>query len=112
MERDAFHLSYLSDKIPEAAFHGQVVKTVAYLRVSTAQPDVAGTERVAQVEQQCRLPKAVIELGAQLPDPLRIRPQEARRPRRSVAAQDADGSSKGLATGDTSMSSVRSIRGE
>ena len=37
MEGDAFHVSYLSDKIPEAVFHGQAVKTVAYLRVSTAQ---------------------------------------------------------------------------
>ena len=36
MERDVFHVSYLSDKIPEAVFHGQAVKTVAYLRVSTA----------------------------------------------------------------------------
>ena len=32
MERDAFQVSYLSDKIPEAVFHGQAVKTVAYLR--------------------------------------------------------------------------------
>ena len=40
MERDAFHVSYLSDKIPEAVFHGQAVKTVAYLTVSTAQQDV------------------------------------------------------------------------
>ena len=40
MECDAFHVSYLSDKIPEAVFHGQAVKTVAYLRVSTAQQDV------------------------------------------------------------------------
>ena len=40
MKRDAFHVSYLSDKIPEDAFHGQAVKTVAYLRVSTAQQDV------------------------------------------------------------------------
>ena len=31
MERDAFHVSYLSDKIPGAVFHGQAVKTVAYL---------------------------------------------------------------------------------
>ena len=31
MEHDAFHVSYLSDKIPEAVFHGQAVKTVAYL---------------------------------------------------------------------------------
>ena len=40
MERDAFHVSYLSYKIPEAVFHGQAVKTVAYLRVSTAQQGV------------------------------------------------------------------------
>ena len=32
---------YLSDKILEAAFHGQAVKTVAYLRVSTAQDAAA-----------------------------------------------------------------------
>ena len=41
MKRDAFHVSYLSDKIPEAGFHGQAVKTVAYLRVSTAQDAAA-----------------------------------------------------------------------
>ena len=41
MERDAFHVSYLSDKIPEAIFHGQAVKTVAYLRVSLAQDAAA-----------------------------------------------------------------------
>ena len=41
IERDAFHVPYLSDKIPEAVFHGQAVKTVAYLRVSTAQQDAA-----------------------------------------------------------------------
>ena len=35
-EQDAFHGPYLSAKIPEAAFHGQAVKTVASLRVSTA----------------------------------------------------------------------------
>ena len=40
MEHDRFHVPYLSDKTPEAVFHGQVVKTVAYLRVSTAQQDV------------------------------------------------------------------------
>ena len=40
MECDAFHVLYLSDKLPEAIFHGQSVKTVAYLRVSTAQQDV------------------------------------------------------------------------
>ena len=43
MERDAFHVSYLSDKILEAAFHGQAVKTVAYFRVSTAQLSVSKT---------------------------------------------------------------------
>ena len=36
MERDAFHVPYLSDKTPEALFHGQPAKTVAYLGVSTA----------------------------------------------------------------------------
>ena len=46
MERDAFHVSYLSDKITDAAFHGQAVRTVAYLRVSTAQQDV-GSQRLA-----------------------------------------------------------------
>ena len=40
MERNAFHVSYVSDKIPEAVFHGQAVKTVAYLTVSTAQQDL------------------------------------------------------------------------
>ena len=49
MERDAFHVSYLSDKIPEAVFHGQAVKTVAYLRVSTAQQDVR-SQRLAILE--------------------------------------------------------------
>ena len=43
MERDAFHVSYLLDKIPEAAFHGQAVKPVAYSRVSTAQLDLSKT---------------------------------------------------------------------
>ena len=49
MERDAFHVSYLSDKIPEVVFHGQAVKTVAYLRVSTAQQDVR-SQRLAILE--------------------------------------------------------------
>ena len=51
MERNAFPVPYLSDKIPEAVFHGQAVKTVAYLRVSTAQQDV---------RSQCL---AILELG-------------------------------------------------
>ena len=29
MERDAFHVSYLSDKTPEAVFHGQAISTIA-----------------------------------------------------------------------------------
>ena len=45
MERDAFHVAYLSDKIPEALFHGHAVKTVAYLRVSTAQQDLRSQRR-------------------------------------------------------------------
>ena len=40
MEHDRFHVPYLSDKTPEAVFHGRAVKTVAYLRVSTAQQDL------------------------------------------------------------------------
>ena len=42
----AFHVPYLSDKIPEAVFHGQAVKPVAYLRISTTQQDVR-SERLA-----------------------------------------------------------------
>ena len=49
MECNAFHVSYLLDKIPKAVFHGQAVKTVAYLRVSTAQQDV-GSQRLAILE--------------------------------------------------------------
>ena len=48
-ERDAFHVSYLSDKTPEDVFHGQAVKTFAYLRVSTAQQDL-GSQRLAILE--------------------------------------------------------------
>ena len=51
------------------------------------------------MEQHCRLPKAVIGLGAQQPAPLRIRPQESGRPRRGVAAQDVDGFQQGLGHG-------------
>ena len=40
MEHDRFHVPYLSDKILEVVFHGQAVKTVAYLRISTAQQDL------------------------------------------------------------------------
>ena len=36
MECDVFPIPYLSDNILEAVFHSQSVKTVAYLRVSTA----------------------------------------------------------------------------
>ena len=49
MEHDAFRIPYLSDTIPEAAFHGQAVKTVAYLRVSTPQQDVR-SQRLAILE--------------------------------------------------------------
>ena len=49
MERDAFHIPYLSDKTPEAVFLGQSVKTVAYLRVSTAQQDLR-SQRLAILE--------------------------------------------------------------
>ena len=43
MEHHAFHVPYLLDTTPEAAFHGQAVKTVVYLRVSTTQ-QVLGPE--------------------------------------------------------------------
>ena len=49
MERDAFPVPHLSDKIPEAVFHGQAVKIVAYLRVSTAQQDLR-SQRLAILE--------------------------------------------------------------
>ena len=48
-EHDAFHVPHLSDTIREAALHGQAVKTVAYLRVSTPQQD-ASSQRLAIVE--------------------------------------------------------------
>ncbi len=49
IEYDALHVPYLSDKISEAVFHGHAVKTVAYLRVSTAQQDVR-SQRLAILE--------------------------------------------------------------
>ena len=49
MEHDRFYVPYVLDKIPEDAFHGQVVKTVAYLRVSTASQDVR-SQRLAILE--------------------------------------------------------------
>ena len=49
MEHDRFHVPYLSDKIPKSVFHGQAVRTVAYLRVSTAQQDVC-SQRLATRE--------------------------------------------------------------
>ena len=61
------------------------------------QPDVAGAERVPQVEQHRRLPEAVIGLGAQQPAPPRVRPQEAGRPRRAVPRRTPTASSKGSA---------------
>ena len=60
MEHDAFHVSYLSDKIPEAVFHGHAVKTVGYLRVSTAQQDLR-RQRLAILDT---LAKAGVAFGA------------------------------------------------
>ena len=48
-EYDAFRIPHLSDTIADAAFHGQAVKTVAYLRVSTPQQDVR-SQRLAILE--------------------------------------------------------------
>ena len=53
MERDAFHVAYLSDKILEAAFHGQALKTVDYLRVETAQQDLR-SQHLAILEYACK----------------------------------------------------------
>ena len=49
MERNAFPVPYMSDKIPEDVFHGQAVKAVAYLRVSTAQQNLR-SQRLAILE--------------------------------------------------------------
>ena len=43
MKCDGFHIPYLLDKLLEAPFHGQAVKTVAYLTVSTAQLGISKT---------------------------------------------------------------------
>ena len=57
MEYNEFPIPYLSDKTPEAVFHGQTVKYVAYLRVSTAQQDVRRQRlRRPRVRTQTRLP--------------------------------------------------------
>ena len=48
---DALNSPYLPDKTPKAVFHGHDVKTVAYLRVSTAQQDLRSQRR------------AILELG-------------------------------------------------
>ena len=61
MERDAFHVSYLSYKIPEAVFHGQSVKTPAYLRVSTAQQDVR-SQRLAILDALAKVRVAFVAL--------------------------------------------------
>ena len=57
MERDAFHVPYLSNKTPEDVFNGQAVKPVAYLRVSTAQQNLR-SQRLAilRVRTQTQLP--------------------------------------------------------
>ena len=49
MEHDEFQVPYLSYTILEATFHRQTVKTVAYLRVSTAQQDLR-SQRLAILE--------------------------------------------------------------
>ena len=57
MERDAFHVSYLSDKIPEAVFHGQAVKTIAYLDgLDRAAGRAQAAPRHPRVHTQTRLP--------------------------------------------------------
>ena len=64
MERDAFHVAYLSDKIPEAVFHGQAVKTVAYLRVSTTQQDLRSQRLAGTVKLTDFLELPLIDMPA------------------------------------------------
>ena len=49
LESDSFHVRLPSNKVPKTEFHRQAVKTVAYLRVSTAQQD-AGSQRLSVLE--------------------------------------------------------------
>ncbi len=64
------------------------------------QPDAAGAERVAQVGTAPPSPRwRAPHWARQPPAPLRVRPQEAGRPRRAVAAQDVDGFQQGLGYG-------------
>ena len=57
MERDAFHVSYLSDKTPEAVFHGQTVQNCQrlFIRSSTTQQD-SGTPVRRPFDRQRTLP--------------------------------------------------------
>ena len=67
MERDAFHVPYLSDKIPEAAFHGQAVKTIAYLEgLDRAAGRGQPAPRHPQVRTQTRLPHRRFHRGDRL----------------------------------------------
>ena len=61
-------------KYQKPAFHGQAVKTVAYLRVSTAQQDVR-SQRLAILEyaRKARLPHRQLHRG----DRLRTGPRKA-----------------------------------
>ena len=65
MECDAFHVSYLSYKIPEDVLHGQAVKTVAYLRVSTAQQDVR-RQRLAILDALAKAGVAFVAMKANI----------------------------------------------
>lgn len=49
LEGDNFHVRIPSNKIPRSELLRQTMKTVAYLRVSTAQQD-AGSQRLAILE--------------------------------------------------------------
>ena len=64
MEHDAFHIPYLSNKMPEPIFHGQAVKTVAYLRVSTAQQDVRSQRLAGTVKLTDFLELPLIDMPA------------------------------------------------
>ena len=62
IEYNQFHVPHLSDKTPEAVFHGQPAKTVACLRVSTAQQD-ARRQRQAILDALAKARVSARKLG-------------------------------------------------
>ena len=85
-EHDAFHVPHLSDTIPEAAFNGQAVKTVAYLRVSTPQQDASKpAPRHPGVRAEARSPHRRLHRGDRLRTGFREAPPAGRADERPAA---------------------------